>query len=452
MDGLISAEDIKVIKISIRSERFSDKEIHVAGMETDSPVALELNIYENILMPYLTGHLVLQDDNDLYRLGDLKGTERVEVHLQSPDINNIPIIKTFIISNIQKSVKTTDTATTLSINLIENHGYYSQLRPINKSYTGTVDEIIQKILSDGVNQELRPEYWIDTHQNDFRYIVPWLGPLHAASTITNMVSTTNGLPYFFFACINSDKLIFTDMESILARDAFNKDRPFIYSKGLVNRDKNNIEDKALSIMSYTADNLEETLLLATSGAIGSAYSDINFNDGKNATGKVDMLEEYNNIFNADIMSGFQTKPPIDRQFRETPDGKFDIPLNEYNSRTFHTVSASPYRDTKGLVADAISSRLLIIKNNYLKQLFRNVHRIYVPGALFTTKNLTTAVGHQIEMEILRSEIEDGASSTEDEKRSGTYTMLTKRHIIDITKNSHNCVISVGRLAERPRLQ
>ena len=165
-----------------------------------------------------------------------------------------------------------------------------------------------------------------------------------------------------------------------------------------------------------------------------------------------MLEEYNNIFNADIMSGFQTKPPIDRQFRETPDGKFDIPLNEYNSRTFHTVSASPYRDTKGLVADAISSRLLIIKNNYLKQLFRNVHRIYVPGALFTTKNLTTAVGHQIEMEILRSEIEDGASSTEDEKRSGTYTMLTKRHIIDITKNSHNCVISVGRLAERPRLQ
>ena len=63
-----SAEQIDIIKVTLFSERFREGTVlHFAGIETDAPTALEINVYETLTLPYLTGSLVLQDDNDVYR-------------------------------------------------------------------------------------------------------------------------------------------------------------------------------------------------------------------------------------------------------------------------------------------------------------------------------------------------------------------------------------------------
>ena len=98
MAGIASAEQFHVIEISISSERFkSGQRLYLAGERNKAPVVAEVNIYEHIFAPYLTGSLIMIDDNDVYRVADLKGTERVHIRFQIPDAVETQVSKTFVI-------------------------------------------------------------------------------------------------------------------------------------------------------------------------------------------------------------------------------------------------------------------------------------------------------------------------------------------------------------------
>ena len=134
---LLSAEQIEIVEISISSERFRDNlKLHIAGQETAAPTAVELNIFENIMIPFLTGKLIITDDNDLYRITQLSGTERVKIVLKNPASLEGLIEKTFMITSIRKTVKVNDTTSLLEFDIIENYAYFSDLSPISKSESG----------------------------------------------------------------------------------------------------------------------------------------------------------------------------------------------------------------------------------------------------------------------------------------------------------------------------
>ena len=118
MQQPVSAEQIEILEVSISSERFlEDKKLFLSGSENDGSVGVELQIYENIYMPYLTGYLLVQDDNDLYRVAEIKGTERVNVRFRSPG-SDADIEKVFIITNVQKSIKVNDQLSQLLFEII----------------------------------------------------------------------------------------------------------------------------------------------------------------------------------------------------------------------------------------------------------------------------------------------------------------------------------------------
>ena len=199
---LLSAEQIEIVEISISSERFRDNlKLHIAGQETAAPTAVELNIFENIMIPYLTGKLVIADDNDLYRITQMSGTERVKIVLKNPASQEGLIEKTFMITSIRRTVKVNDTTSLLELDILENCAYFSYLRPISKSYTGTSKEVVSKILAENLNLSLVPDYCKEPEGAEIRYIVPWMTPLEAASNIVNKMHTENGLPYFLFSSL-----------------------------------------------------------------------------------------------------------------------------------------------------------------------------------------------------------------------------------------------------------
>ena len=67
MSGIVAADQIEIKEIAIRSEKFqTGKKLYVAG-EDQTPVAVALDIFENIYYPYLTGYLYMADDNDVVR-------------------------------------------------------------------------------------------------------------------------------------------------------------------------------------------------------------------------------------------------------------------------------------------------------------------------------------------------------------------------------------------------
>ena len=233
-DKITSADQVDIYKISIGSERFQDgKELFIAGSKNHTPIVAELNIYENIFMPYLTGTIVMIDDNNIVKDLGIKGTERLYVVFKSPKTDT-QIEKTFVISSIRRQIKTNEQRSLLILELIEQHGYFNELELINKSYTGNSVEIAQKILEDNSTMKIedRSKYKIPEMLNGYmRYIVPWQTPYAAIQSVLNFSYTDNAMPYFFYSSLTSDNLILRDLESIIESEPFNEGlQPFTYSQ------------------------------------------------------------------------------------------------------------------------------------------------------------------------------------------------------------------------------
>ena len=75
MPDILSAEQLKIISITMDSERFSEPLIF--SNASDSGIVIEFNIYENLTLGYLTGNIILQDDQDIFTRADINGTERI---------------------------------------------------------------------------------------------------------------------------------------------------------------------------------------------------------------------------------------------------------------------------------------------------------------------------------------------------------------------------------------
>ena len=85
-----SAEDFSLDRIHITSERFRE-------FIDIKKVTIEVNIFENIRMPYLTGSILILDDNGLFTAADFQGTERLEIDVSLPIDGAQTMSKTFII-------------------------------------------------------------------------------------------------------------------------------------------------------------------------------------------------------------------------------------------------------------------------------------------------------------------------------------------------------------------
>ena len=447
MSDIVSAEQIQIVEISISSERFqSDKKLFVSGIENDASVGVELEIYENIYMPYLTGRILVQDDNDIYRVAEIKGTERVTVRFKSPG-TDAELEKVFIISTVERNIKVNDQMSQLLLELTEDHGYFNELQLVNKSYSGTGTKIIEKILQDNTNKSIKPNYFKTPSQRSMRYIIPWQTAYTAITTVLNFITTQNSLPYFFFSSLTSDDLVLTDMESILEREPFHT-RPFTYSIGQLSKNRT-LEEEAFNITNMEAAQLNDTLSLAKMGAIGASFSSVDTLSGSEVPIRIDMNQEFLKLSDAAIISLTQDRSYIDDKFRI--DGNQEDQITDFNSKQYSVMSHTPYDNINGLIPDYRTSRHVTIKNNFLKHLVDNSFNITVPGLAFAVKNTNRSVGHQIKINVLKegSSIHDAGQV--DERRSGNFIMMAKKHVFNLIEDTHNVVIKVGRITEPRRI-
>ena len=133
-----SAGDYNIVSFLIHSHR-SDEPIEI-GRHVD-----EIEIFENIELPYLTGTFSMKDDLNIYDGIDFNGTEMVEISFESVHNFGVIITKRFTVSEIVSSAKATENIEAFEIKMIETNAFNNTMMQINKAYTGTPDQIIKKI-------------------------------------------------------------------------------------------------------------------------------------------------------------------------------------------------------------------------------------------------------------------------------------------------------------------
>lgn len=456
---LFSAEQVKILTIELNSTEFN-KPIILAGSNKANPVVAEFNIFENISIPYLTATMSLLDDHDMYRFLKLNGTEKVTIRYEVPTQESEPFEKVFTIVNIPTIDKINDFSSVLTFNLIEDIGYFDKLQKFSKAYSGTGEEVIEKIIQDKLFRSVDKEFATrQSFQKAFRYIVPYQTPLEAVKTILQKMTTENGFPYFLFSSMYSNDFILRDLESIISQPPINQGKPFTFTQS-INATNTSAKTQALSIHNFEAANIDDTLLLAQRGAVGSRLSTINVSTGEYNSTHVDMHGYMEVLVNNGIIPPEYSSLFINNDFIPDPSGTTQQPISSFDSRSVTSIMGNriyPYDDLEGYTEETfiLLRQNQYIRNNILHHLTKNVYRIYVPGLAFLTKDPRLTVGSQLEVRVFKNKnFDPGISNTDfiDERRSGNFVILAKRHIIDVVNQKHNVALEIGKVSERGKVE
>lgn len=473
---VFSPEDIVIEKIRMFTNRFPNgQELVLAGIENDTiegtggaPIVSEFSVYENIFKPYTTATMILIDEHDLYRVADIVGTERVEIQFKAPGENNAATItKRFVIRSVEDSVKTNDYTQVLNISLIEDIGFYNDMLNISKSYTGTCEEIIFKIVQD--NFDPRTVRFASnpgniSAQKTFRYFAPNVDPFTAISQILEKMTTEHGMPFFFYSSIYEDEFVLVDMHTMISRDPMNsvngEIKPFVFSQATSNMisDKD-LEAKALSVISYEPGRSEDTHLLATRGALSSKVATINASTGEPYEIKFNMTDVMQSLISVGDVPAGQSVIDIDNQFVADP---YEINLTKlsepgasgFQTRQFNYVLGDNFPqdpEIRSFYGDPYEAWLSTTKEHFTDHLVKNVCTIHVPGLLFSFKDLKSSVSNQIAFDVFKNNFNEKETDVVDNKRSGLFVILKKRHIFDLqSKGRHTVVLDIAKLFNRTK--
>lgn len=395
----------------------------------------ELNIFENLELPYLTGRILFKDDNRLFDSVGFDGVEECDITIAQPGTSSIDINKKFIIRSVSDAQKTGDLSEVISLNLIEKIGYDGMLNKFSKAYTGTVVEIITKIAKEKLEITIDPPKILPV-QKIIRVVIPYLNPWEAISFILKKASTENGLPYYIYKSLNDDNLKMKSLEEMITEAPWNTNNPYRYSKAYTQSSSDpDAEPSLYNVEKYGVPQTnEDTLRLILNGSVGAKYSVTDSVTGRTESGRIDMKEIFNRLESRGIISS-DNKSILNTQYTNKV-------LSEQDSRVFHTVvMTNTYDEVPNYYQEEQYDlyRIQNIKNAFDYLIFKSAINLVIPGIPFLTgKN--ASIGRRIKYFHMNNDLQAtekkyaSEKDFKDLKRSGSYMIYSTKHTFYATRH------------------
>lgn len=427
------SQQFKITEASITADRIGGFGGNFFDIRTS---VSELNIFESLDKPYLTGTVVILDDKALFDKMDFQGTERFRIKMASVD-NDLDTVfeRTFIMTGIERSVKSNDNgkSSVYVFTLLDEHAFLSELKKISKSFNGSIDDILTKLLATEMNMDIDLSYLfvgdgkkIAPVQTNIKGIIPNLHPIEAIKWLTRRATTITGSPFFVYASMHDNNLRLGNLDSMLSQKAFNSRLPYTYNPANIAEAENQTElERTFTIKDLKTSKMANTLKLIQEGAVSSRYSNTNLNTGQ-------IFSQHHTIRNT--LDKLQTTNVIGK-LQNVFDGEFKIDesyVDTFEAKNFHTVTSSgtygrykSYHDE----FDATKFKKKIENTAILNHLYKNMMNIIVEGAGFIVSK--ASVGDIVNIKVVNDSVEMSQTGGEDElvdaTRSGDFIIYDTRH-------------------------
>jgi hypothetical protein len=354
------------------------------GTEIDiSETIVTLDLFENIERPFITGKVLVSDDNALLdNYVDFTGTEILTLKLNcDPSNSRYVILKQFVMTSIRSQAKANDRSGTLMFDLVDVHYFNNYLKKFSRSYTGTPYNIIRKIITDGkllgiLGVKLYKETLEDPIQGEMKLIIPYLTPLGAIEWIRDRCTTKHGSPFFLyskllrqepnalFAQIENDNSSFhwKSLDDILRQTPFNQNSNFVQSNAYAGTSRDDISEFSL-VEESEFSNIRNSLDMIQSGAFSSKFTNTNLNTNRKSevTHKVNTLTSnlsQDNIVNYNKQNFY----PLSRKVDE-------VNISDIPSMYFHQVNSfGTYGDFNSYYDDTDNAYRKRIENVAIRNL------------------------------------------------------------------------------------
>lgn len=438
------ALDYKITGAKIFADRF-------ATTANDNPIdiknsIMELNIIENISLPYLNGNIVLADYISLSHLIKFKGTERIEITIQN--IAGVEIKKDFIITNISFQ-KNGNKANILILDIIDEFGYYLNIVRTSKAYKGKIYDILNNIYEQSkvsnneiLDTKLDKSGSIDNRE--ITYVSPNERLLDTFQKLKQRAISDKGAPVFVYPSFTDDSLKISDLKTLLDKNEnyllsspelsfiFAQDNAASFGQDVPNENSPNpdtnefgkiVKHRYIKNMVLT-NNLHNSTFVLSQG--GNTFSEISVFDA--TTGA--MTKERINI--NDIVSDFFDEANENQIVDDAFTFKDGQPITDIEMNKFSMITSSfLFSDNDGYLSE--NSDMVRYKNllqsKAIKSLLKSTeYTIQLSGGLFGLVHRNSGVGSLINIKYFNNPQYKGDNITLlDRERSGIYLTMAVKH-------------------------
>lgn len=402
--------------VLIRSDR-NPVSVDIANSVTD------LDIFEHLDKPYLTGLISFLDTEDIVGGLDISGAETVDIKVRVNSQIAVSVKKTFYITKIITTGKGSTTGNAIVLHLIEDVAYKSNLFNVNKSYSGSPTDIINKISKSYLNKTILTS---SKDTQDFKVIVPNLTPLNAMSWIKNKATTTKGYPFYLFSTFGQDELLFADLKTMMERPAVNVGEPYTYTESTIPSVDDNYSDKPRrrTILHYDYTNTENLFELIGKGVVGARHNYIDITKNEIKSIDFDLAKDVIKTFQDD---GEVKKSPLFSSMYNL-DGKS---FNRLQSRVISQIGGTDAFENQNTFSENGTKgmyKLNSISRAMYGLLMKQPIKIRVNGIDFLQTEGNNTIGNKLDIRFLRNIVDQGASDNRlDAKKSGHFLLLTAKH-------------------------
>ena len=420
-------------RVFVSSERYPRQEI--------SKIVAEVNIYENLGLPYITGRLVIIDSANASNAVHFQGQERVNIIVLDSEANPI-MNKEFICMGIDFGQKVGDDKSGFSVKLVEEHALLSNSTRFSKTYEGKPDAICNTICSEQLGVAVEPKG--SPVQSDMRVVFPFTtSPLEAANWMAARCTNNNGHPFYFYSTMVDNSLQLADISTLLGETPFNNGDPYIFgttsNKGAGQEEDWGILSK--KITNYTINNNEDTLLAMARNVYGGYY---NFIDTYEYGGEEVIYDLPTTLDNLPKSNG-STKYNYD------PDFSIGRPYHDgQNTYTTQVVTRKLFDDKFSFLEEETVDKHLYKAQSRAIYGFLDQQpiNITVPGISFGFNKLGKKMDIYIQKDIPPEE-KSNINSVRDKKRSGEY--LIQKIMYTIFSNRLTATITATKTDTDPSL-
>ena len=420
-------EPVSFTSITIISEKLA-----IAGGRVDITAGVSnIDIYEHLDKAYLTGAISFRDDRDIISSMDIGGGEKVEIVLQSTRNDTKPVSKTFYLDNIVASSKLGDNVEFFILHLIEDIGYISNLKNINKRFSDNPSNIIKDISEDNLDKTVESS---GIGQKTMDVIVPNLNPIEAMHWIKNMTCTSSGYPFYLTSTLVDDHLSFVDLKTVLSAPVMNKDIPYTYGQGTMSVGGSpNLTAHRRVIKDYNFNGTEDLFTLIKKGLVGAEYRYID------VTAKPDLTFANTKNLSKDNKFTFNVQDVVDLlEDQESPyysdEYKVDNKsFHEFKSRSITQIgSTQAYENGSSINQsdDRANYKLNIINRSIDQLMKKNPLTLAVNGVDFLDGTSHQTVGRKIAVRFMRNTAPEDTDYYFDNKKSGDYLIFSAKHSFD----------------------
>ena len=397
-------------------------------------ITTDVEIFEHMDKPYLTGFLTIVDTNNVIAQSDIRGGESITITIKSTREGAKPFTNKFYISKIVTTQKASSTSETHILHLIEDIAYISNLQNVNRSYRGKVETILSKIADDYLGREL--VFGNNSSVQSMKLIVPNMHPIEAMAWIKNAASTIDGYPFYMFSSLFSDNLSFVDLETMLNSTPANKEFPYVYSEGSSRSLDPDVKRRIIS--SFQIKDTEDLYSIINKGLIGGRYEYIDLLTNRRKSFKYDIKN--------DLLIPLKNKnilPLLQDEFNYYPYVLEDKEFNQYESRNITNIGGTNAYRTSDDFVDVLSMNEENLLSNYklnvisdsMDALFKKSPiSIDITGADFIAGSNSTVVGLSIKLQfpIVIPEVDESIMKI-DTKKSGDYLIFAAKHMFKAEK-------------------